>query len=454
MEEIKGLRRRQLSLSFVGRFVLLGVVIYSLVAGGISLVLLNRIETQANFTRDTQIPLIMTQTRNAVKIERLSSLLRSIYLAKDRRLERQIQLQIQALTQGFSFDQNARLIEGSRQVADETKTIAKLRQEARDLREGQPSSSGTEATMDPDDVDKLTTQAYDRAMHTVDTMASQLSGDAAVVADDLAREIQRSAGHMQIGWILILLVPSLFSAALLVAARHHLTAPIVAAIHNLERIGKHEQVVSLKRAPLIAELAMIDEAIVAYGQVSDDLHRTNAILHGLAEQDPLTGLANRRTFENYLTSALSRRAGTPDLAIVMIDVDHFKSVNDTFGHLVGDKALAAVANVLTNLPWHADSLVARYGGEEFVVVLEDCSQQQAVERAESLRRSIQELSIETHAGTSLRLTASFGLAVANHARNAPAEIVAAADGALYSAKRNGRNNVQVASRPGDMSKAS
>ncbi|MEF0941298.1 GGDEF domain-containing protein [Rhizobium sp. BR 362] len=452
MDDINGSRRRRLSLSFVGRLVLLGVVGYSLVAAGISLVLLNRIETQANFTRDTQIPLILTQTRNAVKIERLSSLLRSIYLAKDRRLERQIQLQIQALAQGFSFDQNARLVEGARQVAEETKIIAKLRQQARDLRESKTSSSPTDTT-DADDADRLTTQAYDRAMHTIDAMASQLSGDAAVVADDLAREIQRSAGHMQIGWILILLVPSLFATALLIAARHHLTAPIVAAIDNLERIGKHEQVVGLKRVPLLAELAMIDAAIVAYGQVSDDLHRTNAILHGLAEQDSLTGLANRRTFENYLTAALSRRAA-PVLAVVMIDVDHFKSVNDTFGHLVGDRALAAVANVLASLPWHANSLIARYGGEEFVIVLEDCSQQQAIERAENLRRSIQELSIETHAGPSLRLTASFGLAVANHACKAPAEIVAAADAALYSAKRNGRNNVQVASRPGEMSKAS
>ncbi|WFU05617.1 GGDEF domain-containing protein (plasmid) [Rhizobium sp. CB3171] len=453
MDDIKGSSRRQLSLSFVGRLVLLGVVSYSLIAAGISLVLLNRIETQANFTRDTQIPLILTQTRNAVKIERLSSLLRSIYLAKDRRLERQIQLQIQALTQGFSFDQNARLIEGSRQIADETKIIAKLRQQARDLREGETSSAT--AASDADDVDKLTTQSYDRAMHTIDAMAAQLSGDAAVVADDLASEIQRSAGHMQVGWILILLVPSLFATVLLIAARRHLTAPIVAAIDNLERIGKNERVVSLKRAPRIAELAMIDAAIVAYGQVSDDLHRTNAILHGLAEQDPLTGLANRRTFENHLTSALSRRATvSPDLSIIMVDVDHFKSVNDTFGHLVGDRALAAVADVLSSLPWHANSLVARYGGEEFVIVLEDCSQQQAVERAESLRRSIQELSIETHGGTSLRLTASFGLAVASHASDAPAEIVAAADGALYSAKRNGRNNVQVASRPGEMSKAS
>jgi diguanylate cyclase (GGDEF)-like protein len=455
MEENSAPKRRQLSLSAVARFLLLGVVAYTLIAAAFSFVFLKRIETQANFTRDVQIPLILTQTRNAVKIERLSSLVRSIFLAKDRRLERQIQLQIQALAQGFSFDHHGFLVERSQKVADEAKTIAKLRQQARDKESStqpSPSANSIDARV-VDELDRLATQAYERAIRDLDAMGTQLSGDAAVVADNIASEIQNSAGYMQVGWLLILVVPGLFAVTILIAAKHHLAAPIGAAIKNLERIGRNEPVLTLERLPLISELAMIDAAIVAYGQVSDDLHRTNSILQGLAEKDPLTGLANRRTFESYLAAVLTRPAiSSPGVAIMMIDIDHFKSVNDTFGHLAGDRSLVAVANVLTSVPWH-NHLAARYGGEEFVVVLEECSLEQAIERAEWLRRSVQELNIETGTGPFLRLTASVGVAVANSVSDQPPDIIARADRALYTAKKNGRNNVQVASFDIGISKA-
>ncbi|MHC2302698.1 diguanylate cyclase (GGDEF)-like protein [Rhizobium mongolense USDA 1844] len=456
MEENSAPKRRQLSLSAVARFLLLGVVAYTLIAAAFSFVFLKRIETQANFTRDVQIPLILTQTRNAVKIERLSSLVRSIFLAKDRRLERQIQLQIQALAQGFSFDHNGFLVERSQKVAEEAKTIAKLRQQARDKENAtQPSPSANSIDARAvDELDRLATQAYERAIRDLDAMGTQLSGDAAVVADNIASEIQNSAGYMQVGWLLILVVPGLFAVTILIAAKHHLAAPIGAAIKNLERIGRNEPVLTLERLPLISELAMIDAAIVAYGQVSDDLHRTNSILQGLAEKDPLTGLANRRTFESYLAAVLTRPAiSSPGVAIMMIDIDHFKSVNDTFGHLAGDRSLVAVANVLTSVPWQANHLAARYGGEEFVVVLEECSLEQAIERAEWLRRSVQELNIETGTGPFLRLTASVGVAVASSVSDQPPDIIARADRALYTAKKNGRNNVQVASLDIGISKA-
>ncbi|TCU28868.1 diguanylate cyclase (GGDEF)-like protein [Rhizobium azibense] len=455
MEENNAPKRRQLSLSAVARFLLIGVVAYTLIAAVFSFVFLKRIETQANFTRDVQIPLILTQTRNAVKIERLSSLVRSIFLAKDRRLERQIQLQIQALAQGFSFDHNGFLIERSQKVADEAKTIAKLRQQARDKESStQPPSATSIDVPAADELDRLATQAYERAIHDLDEMAAQLSGDAAVVADNIASEIQSSAGYMQVGWLFILVVPGLFAVTTLIAAKHHLAAPIGAAIKNLECIGRNEPVLTLERLPLISELAMIDAAIVAYGQVSDDLHRTNSILQGLAEKDPLTGLANRRTFESYLAAVLTHPAiSSPSVAIMMIDIDHFKSVNDTFGHLAGDRSLVAVANVLTSVPWQANHLAARYGGEEFVVVLEECSLEQAIERAEWLRRSVQELNIETGTGPLLKLTASVGVAVANSVSDQPPDIIARADRALYTAKKNGRNNVQVASLDIGISKA-
>ena len=162
----------------------------------------------------------------------------------------------------------------------------------------------------------------------------------------------------------------------------------------------------------------------------------------LAETDGLTGLANRRTFETTLERELSRsaRSGEP-VTLVMVDIDHFKALNDHYGHQAGDEVLKLVAEVLASACRDFDT-AARYGGEEFAVVLPACSSAESLVVAERLRTTI--ASIKTIAS----ITASAGVATfPTHAAD-PESLLKAADEALYESKRGGRNRVTRSRRRG------
>ncbi len=157
----------------------------------------------------------------------------------------------------------------------------------------------------------------------------------------------------------------------------------------------------------------------------------------LAVSDPLTGLRNRRFVQHHLEAALS--AG--DVAVMMIDVDRFKAINDGHGHAGGDTVLREVADRLRSQLRAAD-VVARYGGEEFLVVLADAPPEEALAIAERLRAALEKTPIPTGQGEA-SATVSIGLAITPVGVSA-SEAVAAADVALYRAKALGRNRVEVA----------
>jgi diguanylate cyclase (GGDEF)-like protein len=171
--------------------------------------------------------------------------------------------------------------------------------------------------------------------------------------------------------------------------------------------------------------------------------RNLAIAETRAVTDALTGLANARAAAQDLDRmvAFALRSDTP-VAAIMLDLDHFKRINDTFGHQIGDETLAALGDVLRHST-RAGDFVARYGGEEFVVLLQDTDTAAGVEMAERMRAEIHQMHVP---GLTGRVTASFGVAsIPEHARDGDA-LVRAADRALYSAKKDGRNRVCV---PGD-----
>jgi diguanylate cyclase (GGDEF)-like protein len=175
----------------------------------------------------------------------------------------------------------------------------------------------------------------------------------------------------------------------------------------------------------------------------------NATLHETVERqavtDELTGLANVRAFQNVLESEVerSRRFNTP-LALVMLDLDHFKQINDEYGHQQGDEVLALVADVLRDFSRDIDA-PARYGGEELAVVLPQTDSRGAEQLAERIREAVELLEIPRVDGQgSLRLQASFGVAALPESALDRAGLIAAADAALYRAKRAGRNRVERA----------
>jgi len=164
------------------------------------------------------------------------------------------------------------------------------------------------------------------------------------------------------------------------------------------------------------------------------------LLRDYALIDPLTELPNRRALDERLQqewARLLRHGG--GLSAIMADLDHFKEVNDQFGHPAGDEVLRQVAQRLTGGCRESD-MAARYGGEEFVVVAPETSPQAAVDFADRLRMSICSRPLQVH-GKTLGITASFGVA-GHEGLKAPEEMIQAADEALYRAKSAGRNCVR------------
>lgn len=213
---------------------------------------------------------------------------------------------------------------------------------------------------------------------------------------------------------------------------------LVRRTRDQERFGPAD--LEFAQAVITAAVAVIQRAQMVESTMAD-----NARLEQLAQTDPLTQLLNRRALTERIAAEMERTLRYDStMALLMIDLDHFKRVNDTYGHLVGDDVLRDVAPLLSDTIRTAD-IVARYGGEEFLVLLPETDDAGAESFAERIRRAI-----ETHPFASdslpepLRLTASIGVAVYPAARIESVEdLFARADAALYRAKADGRNRVRL-----------
>ena len=169
----------------------------------------------------------------------------------------------------------------------------------------------------------------------------------------------------------------------------------------------------------------------------------NIRLRKVSVTDPLTGAYNRELLHQQLPQALEAAdRGGHSLSLAMIDVDHFKSINDRFGHDVGDQVLTEVAQLLRGAIRNNDLLV-RYGGEEFLLVLPRTDATRAAEIAERIRGKLHELPMQV-SGAEIQVRVSVGIAEHRRHEDTPAQLIRRADSALYKAKGDGRNRVEVA----------
>jgi diguanylate cyclase (GGDEF)-like protein len=174
-----------------------------------------------------------------------------------------------------------------------------------------------------------------------------------------------------------------------------------------------------------------------------ELTLTRSELSRISQTDQLTGLLNRRGFDDAATSALRSAYQTSLPAVIfMCDIDHFKSINDGFGHEFGDKALIEIADVLRQFSRAHGALVARHGGEEFAALMIGITREEAEQHAEDIRKacSVREIS---SGGVSERVTISIGFTI-SRGETELAKILRVADQALYLAKRRGRDRVERA----------
>ena len=218
----------------------------------------------------------------------------------------------------------------------------------------------------------------------------------------------------------------------------------VKAQHSLleareQTLSTQQQMIEVQRRTNEELELRVQERTAALQRTKLDLEQANTELTRISHTDALTQLANRR----YCDQQLAHLSG-PALAVLMIDIDHFKRINDTYGHPFGDTCISAVAQVLKQATRRSADLAARYGGEEFVVLLRDSNPKDASELAEQVRQAVAGITLDS--GTEqVQLTVSIGVAC-----NSPEQaldvhaLLAAADRALYAAKQAGRNQVQGA----------
>jgi len=199
-------------------------------------------------------------------------------------------------------------------------------------------------------------------------------------------------------------------------------------------------------AQLADRTAKLQEANELLSQRNHELEEANRRLELLSTVDSLTEAANRRQFDHILDAEWRRcaRTGLP-LALLMLDIDHFKPFNDGYGHVPGDACLKKVAGVVRRLVQRAGELVARYGGEEFAVLLPGSDAPHARELAETIRLEVELLAIpHGYSKVAPVVTISAGVAAMIPIYgNTPGELVSAADRALYHAKQTGRNRVSL-----------
>ena len=197
---------------------------------------------------------------------------------------------------------------------------------------------------------------------------------------------------------------------------------------------------------LLASANIIDYNydVALYSAFQDITTRKNRenLLKNQATRDPLTSLYNRRYFEEEVFKRiLDSKVSGEAFSVLMLDVDHFKKVNDTFGHKVGDKVLIELAAAAERALRECD-IVARYGGEEFVIFLADTNSEEGLRVAERLRETIGEVVVYTDDGREVRFTVSVGLSSSAISENIDM-LIKTADEALYRAKNSGRNRVVV-----------
>lgn len=247
----------------------------------------------------------------------------------------------------------------------------------------------------------------------------------------------------------------------------HLSPAPVLALYPERRPSMATQALALGASEVVPDSAGIEEVELRLANMldrkaqNDALRRSDEQSYRLAATDPLTGLYNRRYAETYLAALPSQTdAQHPEFCVLLVDLDHFKAVNDTHGHVAGDRVLQEVAQRLQdNL--RACDLIARYGGEEFLVVLPETSAATASLLAERLRCAIAARDVVWPGGPPISVSVSIGVAAGSLTRHITGQRTGtcdmagvfssdffqttfeAADAALYQAKTNGRNRVEV-----------
>ncbi len=301
-------------------------------------------------------------------------------------------------------------------------------------------------------------QAKERAQVTLQSI-----GDAVITTDSEGRiDYMNPVAESLTGWENREAQGQLIAAVLTTVdeiSREACESPVARCLREGRVLGLAEHTVLVNRrgqeiaiqdsaAPIHDRAGNLIGAVMVFHDVSKE-RRLHRALHYQASHDALTGLINRREFENRLTTAVedARQDAQARHVLLYLDLDQFKLVNDTCGHPAGDLLLKQITGVIQSRVRGGDTL-ARLGGDEFGILLQDCTQDQALRIAESMRQAIRDYRF-TWQGGALTVGASIGIVEITNEIPTVANVMSAADVACYAAKDSGRNRVQLY-RPDDM----
>ena len=267
-----------------------------------------------------------------------------------------------------------------------------------------------------------------------------VSIDEAKVSAAINREIRTA--YLQLAFVCLFVL-----LGALIAAEKLIIQPIDTMAAMAKRIGSGEWSVRAARSRMPAEFVPLARAFNAMAaQLAErdrELLATNDRLTVIASIDMLSGLANRRGFQNRLDFEwMKAQQHDSELSLLMIDVDHFKLFNDTYGHPEGDVCLSRLGETLAGVAAETMGFAGRYGGEEFCLLLPNTDSKRALEIGETVRAAVQDLAMPHCTSTYQTVTVSVGVACTNpNDTQRPGDLIEAADAALYAAKHRGRNAV-------------
>ncbi|QWG23570.1 diguanylate cyclase [Bradyrhizobium sediminis] len=267
-----------------------------------------------------------------------------------------------------------------------------------------------------------------------------VSIDEARVSAAINREIRTA--YLQLGFVCLFVL-----LGALVAAEKLIIQPIEMMAATATRFGQGEWSVRAARGRLPAEFVPLARAFNAMaaqlGKRERELVATNDRLTVMASIDMLSGLANRRGFQSRLDLEwMKAQQNDSELSLLMIDVDHFKLFNDTYGHPEGDACLTRLGETLAGIAAETMGFAGRYGGEEFCLLLPNTDARRALEVGEMVRSAVQNLALPHCTSSYQTVTVSVGVACTRpNEKQQPGDLIEAADAALYAAKHRGRNAV-------------
>jgi diguanylate cyclase (GGDEF)-like protein len=248
--------------------------------------------------------------------------------------------------------------------------------------------------------------------------------------------------YVQLGFVAFLVL-----LGALIAAERLIVQPIGLMTAAARRFGRGDHDTRVAQSQLLAEFVPLARAFntmaAQLGKRERELLAANDRLTVMASIDMLSGLANRRGFQSRLDFEWFKALQTGEqLSLLMIDVDHFKLFNDTYGHLEGDTCLSRVGEILARIANQTKGFAARYGGEEFSLLLPNTDAATAMTVGETVRAAVQALALPHATSSHQTVTVSVGIACTSpNETQHPMDMIEAADAALYSAKRRGRNAV-------------